>query len=369
MLARARVGASRARFSSTALAPKFAALLRHDYAQLDAHAPVMLAKLHASEAPMIWHKHGSFLDHLRDVWAMLVLWDQPVATQRLGLFHSAYSNSFVAMKLYDIKTERGALQEMIGEEAENLVYKFCVINRQVLENTVLGEGTIRKEGYELAHIHTGETVHLSGEEAAACITQTIADVMDQSFGWQSELEADRTLALWPGPFLPTLRMTKVTNFAAALRESGLVPEAQLPPVFGRCTQILTKQEEKDARDRYARVVYNERVATDKDVTALLEVSVLNPYVAEPHVVRAQILLQMGRFPEAERAALQGLQLLELWATPWDKRMPLHAWVAWTRCLIFQARQKEWPRTHGGLESLGAIDASMVARKLNTDRLG
>ena len=46
-----------------------------------------------------------------------------------------------------------------------------------------------------------------------------------------------------------------------------------------------------------------------------------------------------------------------------------AWVSWARCLIYQAMQREWPDTHGGLESLGAVDATMQTRKLNKNRLG
>ena len=43
----------------------------------------MLRTLEASDAPLIWHKHSSFLDHLRGVWLMLVAWEQPRAVCRL----------------------------------------------------------------------------------------------------------------------------------------------------------------------------------------------------------------------------------------------------------------------------------------------
>ena len=44
---------------------------------------------------------------------MLVAWEQPRAVCRLGLFHSAYSNSFVSMNLYDPTRDRAAVGAML----------------------------------------------------------------------------------------------------------------------------------------------------------------------------------------------------------------------------------------------------------------
>ena len=129
---------------------------------------------------------------------MLVAWEQPRAVCRLGLFHSAYSNSFVSMNLYDPTRDRAALADLIGEEAEGLVYGFCSIDRQQLEETVLEEGVVRREGYDLRHIRTGEALHVSGAAAAAFVTETLADELEQRFGWQSDLEAGDVAAVWPG---------------------------------------------------------------------------------------------------------------------------------------------------------------------------
>lgn len=48
-------------------------------------------------------------------------------------------------------------------------------------------------------------------------------------------------------------------------------------------------------------------------------------------------------------------------------MPFEAWVSWCRCMYFQARREEWPSTHGGLESLGAVHPSQRFRGLSTSR--
>ena len=125
------------------------AVLRKQGHKLDPEAPQFIQVLQESAASEIWHKHGSFYDHLHDVWEVLCVWQQPQSWCRLGLFHSAYSNSFVSMNLFDPKTDRPKLQQLIGLEAENLEYKFCVIDRKLLEETVLEEQTIREEGMPL----------------------------------------------------------------------------------------------------------------------------------------------------------------------------------------------------------------------------
>jgi hypothetical protein len=73
------------------------ACLHEDWEALDPELPAMLEALRVSGAPEVWHKHGNFMTHLRGVWRMLAIWGQPAAVCRLGLFHSAYSNSFVSM--------------------------------------------------------------------------------------------------------------------------------------------------------------------------------------------------------------------------------------------------------------------------------
>ena len=96
---------------------------------------------------------------------------------RLGLFHSAYGNSFVAMRLYDPASarQRGALRDTVGERAERLVWAFCAVDRQALEEAVLSEGSIRPEGYHLPNIRErGQTIRVSPEDARDMILETVA---------------------------------------------------------------------------------------------------------------------------------------------------------------------------------------------------
>ena len=374
-------------FSSTGLDinARTEARLRGAYSAFDPRAVELLARLQCSEAPLVWHKHGTFYEHLRDVWVMLCAWEQPQTWCRLGLFHSAYSNSFVSMGVFDRDRDRDALRALIGDEAENLVYKFCAIDRQSLEATVLTEGIVRPTGYpEMRDITTGDPLPLSGIEAAAMITETLADEIEQRFGWQSDLEAGRVLAPWPGAFVPTLRLSRTSRLARALRASSLVAEDALPPIFGRCSEVLEAADEESARDAYAIAIggparapvlgdsagAGARVTDASDAAtldALHTAQHLNPYVGEPHLVEAQLHLQEKRWVEAEASARTGVEKLEVLATSWDKRMHFQAWLNWGRCLGFQAQLREWPSTHGGIESLGAVVPRQRARGLNVGR--
>eukprot|EP00445_Apocalathium_hangoei_P040724 CAMPEP_0203969750 /NCGR_PEP_ID=MMETSP0359-20131031/97615_1 /ASSEMBLY_ACC=CAM_ASM_000338 /TAXON_ID=268821 /ORGANISM="Scrippsiella Hangoei, Strain SHTV-5" /LENGTH=376 /DNA_ID=CAMNT_0050907693 /DNA_START=47 /DNA_END=1177 /DNA_ORIENTATION=- len=348
--------------------PVIHAMIHEDEIALDPDADSLLPILRKSAAPEIWHKHGHFYSHLHDVWHMLCAWKQPQAVCRLGLFHSAYSNSFVSMNLYnpDTPAGRAELREVIGAAAEEFVWKFCVINRQEMEQDALNTGKIPAEGKDFAHIRTGEAVHCSAAEIGVFLVETIADYQDQSFGWQSEMEAGHTDAIWPGLFKPTLRMSKVSKMAVVAKEYGHLEV--VPPVFNNCSTILTEQNELEARDLYWSAVSEGSGGKQDDLIAkLTRASELNPFVAEPHAVRAQLLMQKGDWSRAADAAKSGLRLFYEWATQWDNRMPFTAWVSWTRCILLQSSFQEWPSTHGGMESLGAVHPSQKFRKLNDGR--
>jgi len=351
-------------------------MLRARWSDLDPEAPAILNVLQGSDAPLIWHKHSSFFDHLREVWAMLCNWEQPRDVCRLGLLHSAYSNSFVSMNCFDPVRDRPVVAALVGDEAENLIYKFCSIDRQELEEIVLRERTIRKEGYLMRHIHTGKPLAVSGVEAAAFVTETLADEADQRFGWQSDLEAGATEACWPGPVLPTLRLSRTSRLSRALYNSEIVDEVALPPIFECCSAVLDSNDEVAARDAYWRAISlsgfapktsESRKRNETQLAALQESSRRNRFLAEPHIVSAQCLLHLEQWDEAEAAATRGVRLLCAWGTQWDKRMPFNSWVNWARCLALQAAFCEWPTTHGGIESLGATLPRMRFRNLNTDR--
>ena len=131
--------------------------------------------------------------------------------------------------------------------------------------------------------------------------------------------------------------------------------------------MLDEQHEARASELYSTAM-SRRTTGDASVEeTLMEASRLNPFVGEPHVARAQLLCARGEWKQACDAASEGLKLLECMGTAWDKRMPFNAWVCWSRAIYLQATSKEWPKLHGGMESLGATHPSMQFRKLNQER--
>lgn len=59
------------------------------------------------------------------MWKILTVWEQPQALARCGLFHSAYSNSYVNLAIFKAGVDRELVKEDCGAEAEDLIYKFC----------------------------------------------------------------------------------------------------------------------------------------------------------------------------------------------------------------------------------------------------
>jgi hypothetical protein len=295
---------------------------------------------------------------------MLVAWGQPDAVCRLGLFHSAYSNSFVSMSVFNPDSDRGKLRALIGEEAESLVFTFCVIDREEFERMVLSADAIPAEGITMKHIRSGEPLHLSAETCGCFLVHTVADYQEQFFNWQEELEAGRVGALWPGDCRPQCRMGVLARMARIAARDGKLPV--VPPIFERCTALLPEADEGAARDAYVDAMQDKEKSAGADAAQALlaESTARNPFVGEPHVMLAQLHVQAGRWAEAQAAACEGCRLLFEWGCCWDKRVAWEGWIAWARCIHFQAARREWPTTSGGVESMGAVAHAQRFRELS-----
>lgn len=80
--------------------------LREDYEAVDPNLPGLLRVLRDRGAGECSHKHGTFYEHLLHVYRMLKLWDAPNPVALCGLFHSAYSNSYVNLAIFEPNVER-----------------------------------------------------------------------------------------------------------------------------------------------------------------------------------------------------------------------------------------------------------------------
>ncbi|KAL3001385.1 hypothetical protein AAZX31_09G263900 [Glycine max] len=241
--------------------------LRGDLESIDKNLPRLVGVLQSVGAGECWHKHGSFLHHLVDIFRILKLWKAPHSVCLCGLFHSAYSNSYVNLAIFDPSTGREVVRALVGEEAESLIHLFCIVPRQPLIHDDLlfhysdeelvqhlaqseislrnakkmekglfdddGElegwrkklqGLVPAEGVQVKHIRTGEGVHVSRRIVAVFIMMTMADFCDQLFGFQDllfdnangrlEFSGNNFGALWPGDGKPGLWLNSISRMGA-----------------------------------------------------------------------------------------------------------------------------------------------------------
>ncbi|KXG31409.1 hypothetical protein SORBI_3004G354400 [Sorghum bicolor] len=403
--------------------------LRGEEAEVDPALPGLAAVLRAAGAGECWHKHGTFLAHLLDVHRILRLWGAPDAVARCGLYHSAYSNSYVNLAIFQPDTGRAHVAAVVGADAERLVHLFCVVPRQKLvhddllfhysdqdlvDDLASSEASLRDarrgvfddaqpwrrkiqrlippDGITVKHIRTGEDVALSRRIAATFLLMTIADFSDQLFDWQDrlfdntngrlEFSGNTWTSLWPGTGKPGLWVTSSSRMGALYtliireeeiyitqRAHGISRQGSngsagrdedidlvIPPVFKGCTKVLNADDQKVARDLYWEAVCSGDEASDwLKVEELLQQSIAkNPFVGEPHLVLAQVYLNMERYGDAQMQAEEGLKLLLEWGSSWDKRMTWEGWVSWGRAMLTKASEKDWPHTAFGIINLGLV---------------
>ncbi|KAI4358053.1 hypothetical protein L6164_001959 [Bauhinia variegata] len=236
--------------------------LRGELESIDKNLPSLVAVLRSVGAGECWHKHGSFLDHLVDMYRIPKLWKAQDFVCLCGLFHSAYSNSYVNLAIFDPSTGREVVRARVGDEAERLIHLFCVVPRQPLIHDDLlfrysdselvehlkqseislrnakekgifnGEEGWRKklqavlpaDGVKVKHIKTGEDVHVSRRVVAIFLMMTIADFSDQLFSFQDllfdnfdgrlEFSGNNFGSLWPGEVKPGLWLNSLSRMGA-----------------------------------------------------------------------------------------------------------------------------------------------------------
>lgn len=245
-------------------------ILSEDLQKLDPSLPSIIQELKRRGAHRCWHKHSTFLQHLVGVHNILRLWGQSRVVGRVGLLHSAYSNSYVNLALFDPQRERHTMQSLVGRDAEELIYTFCIIDRQhVVVNTLTKRMQIPPMGMTVPHLREeNTTVYLSPDFLQKLVIFTMADIADQYFGWQDILFDGKMLspplsdednsssshhpsALWPGISKPGLWMNFVSKLCAVA--ATYHSETPLPPVFENCTAVVTEEHEVQARDLYWKV--------------------------------------------------------------------------------------------------------------------
>ncbi len=122
-------------------------------------------------AERIKHPGGTLLAHLRRVHALTVAWGASPRTRLAAICHASYGTDGFPHSLLPV-AERRRLRQVIGSDAEALVYRYgaCDRSRTYLE---LGKGAL-----PVTDRFTGETSSLQGAELHDFAVLTIANELD-----------------------------------------------------------------------------------------------------------------------------------------------------------------------------------------------
>ena len=115
--------------------------------------------------------HGLF-DHLLGTRRLLVEWEARPALCDAGLFHSVYGTEAYELKAIPLSM-RGEVRQLIGDEAESLVWLFCMMRRETLAQN-LG----RDKDFSIQHHLTDEWIPLTKGQFHDLITMSFANCLE-----------------------------------------------------------------------------------------------------------------------------------------------------------------------------------------------
>ena len=275
-----------------------------------------------ARAAVLTHSGRSFLEHLLCTWRILADWHLPTAVCRAGFLHSAYSTSYYGEALFRFD-QREDVRRMIGAEAEELVYRFCAMDRRGYWD----ELTRMPQGGPLAYPdrrRTGARVRISRAKLAQLLIIESANLAEQSRGATGG----------PAPW-----MSRVFGWWRFL-------DSDTVPVRLGVLPALTRTAEERAIDAYEHAL---TVPLARAVPRLEKAIAQNPWAAEPRILRA--LCETSQTPVRRTELAKGRDLLSAWALAWDKRLSANGWRALCRRMERGSRDRSREPT---FESVRAV---------------
>lgn len=328
------------------------ALIHQEFNVFDDEASEMIAKIKMIPAAMEFaHARDTFYAHLVGTFAVLGAWGQPSVVRRAGLFHTVYSGDLFQFYIYkgESMQDRDKVRDVIGTEAEQLTWLFGTVDRETLcgFGNVVNRSTTEARPLEgptiVKHRLTG-THEMSVTDTANILMVTIADYLEQMVdmnGWKDHHQIECPDVLYPGDGKPAVGLYWMATMAQTIAPHLDV----IPPIFDHCTQLITYDNELQARDLYWKVIVHEKSLDIQDQIDLLQESIdLNPFVGEPHIMLAQLYHRLGDFDQSVMEAAMALEKMYVLACAWDKRRSFECWVGFTRITLMRSR-----RAASGLE--------------------
>lgn len=127
--------------------------------------------LRQRNADDIEHPGGNLLQHLARTADLLESWQATPAVVLAGLCHAAYGTDGFAVALFELD-ERDLLQQVIGREAEALVYRYAACDRGFTYAAAIGGVFGYRDRF------TGDEVRLPAAVQAGFVDMTFANELD-----------------------------------------------------------------------------------------------------------------------------------------------------------------------------------------------
>lgn len=134
--------------------------------------PRHIALLEELGADVTSHSRGTLLDHLRGTHDLLEQWGNPPDVCVAGLFHSIYGTYVFDKQCADMSM-REEVREVIGRDAEWLVYVFCVTDRRCFYDH------LDETQFRLRDMADDRDLELDRDTLAALIEIEVANIVDQ----------------------------------------------------------------------------------------------------------------------------------------------------------------------------------------------
>jgi hypothetical protein len=258
--------------------------------------PVIIKLLpRVSRAAALRHSGRSFLEHLLCTWRILADWHMPLSVCRAGFLHSAYSTSFYSEALFRFD-QRETVRRLIGREAEELVFRFCTMDRREYWDELARRRAVVSLTYR-DRTRDGARVPIARARLAKLLVIESANIAEQSRA------ADGG---------PTVWMSRLFGWWTFLKADAIPLRVGVRPA-------LSKQADERSIEAYQRAV----TARSRRAASLLDEAIeQNPWAAEPRILRGYRARDTTRTDLAKAA-----HLLNAWGVAWGKRGSLKAGTA------------------------------------------
>jgi hypothetical protein len=275
----------------------------------------MIRELEARGAGTTRHSGRTFIHHLVGTWRILAIWGHPAPLCNAGLFHSVYGTQYFRQGHFSAD-ERDVIRGLIGEDAEEIAYLFCALDRSELARAARDHRASPAEGLVIRTQAAPGALPVSAVRVAELLALEAANVAEQS------CETSGAPTPWLGRIFPMIQL-------AATR-------LPFPPSVLAGEAALGRDAEMRALASYAAAI----AAEDGDETerAARQAALDNPWVGEPLLALACAALEREDAASALRNADLAVKRLVEWGTAWDKR---HSWQSWlTAALGIRAEASE-----------------------------